>query len=227
MGCPISAPELTQSVKPLKVVKAPVFSDRPGVALFCFLTLHSFQLSVRTGKAFLGDPVVDSERSQKLRGGFTLVELLVVISIIGILVGLLLPAVQYAREAARRMKCSNNLHNIGIALHGYHESFKRFPPSAIWGAPRPGGALPQLPYHHTWLKAILPYLEERALYNKTNSRLPAWGQTVLVDHKTKIYLCPSDGEFDNSSLTHGIAITNYVGSEGYHWWPSAVLPNSF
>jgi prepilin-type N-terminal cleavage/methylation domain-containing protein len=84
--------------------------------------------------------------------GFTLVELLVVIAIIGILVALLLPAVQAAREAARRMQCQNNLHQIGIALHNYHDANRKFPPGITW------------PNRTFWSGHLLPYMEQRPLY---------------------------------------------------------------
>jgi len=96
---------------------------------------------------------LDNKRSRP--GGFTLVELLVVIAIIGILIALLLPAVQSAREAARRTQCSNQLKQIGLALQNYHDSHKKFPHGTRWpiGAPN-------------WRVMVLPYLEQNALYDQ-------------------------------------------------------------
>ena len=100
--------------------------------------------------------VYHSARSR--RRGFTLVELLVVIAIIGILVALLLPAVQAAREAARRMSCSNNLKQLGLALHNYHDIHKTFPPDAIWYGNRKGTtATAGHQRHYTWVTMILPF----------------------------------------------------------------------
>src|SRR5688572_28592874 len=90
------------------------------------------------------------------RSGFTLVELLVVIAIIGILIALLLPAVQAAREAARRTQCSNNLKQIGLGLQNYHSAHKSFPP---------GGVLRNNQGHSWWL-LICPYVEETSIYQR-------------------------------------------------------------
>lgn len=101
------------------------------------------------------------------RRGFTLVELLVVIAIIGILVALLLPAVQAAREAARRMQCSNNLKQIGLALHNYHDTFKTFPQGNVVRIS--GTGVPPLRGDGwTWHARILPFVEQKSLYDQVS-----------------------------------------------------------
>ncbi|MCA9135039.1 MAG: DUF1559 domain-containing protein, partial [Planctomycetales bacterium] len=133
-----------------------------------------------------------------VKKGFTLVELLVVIAIIGVLVGLLLPAVQAAREAARRMQCSNNLKQMGLALHNYESAYRTFPPSSIsvgWCCSSPSAA--------TWGLYILPYLEQGNLANQYNFNLfsdaapgriaPTGGPNEFVATQTlAVYTCPSD-----------------------------------
>src|ERR1044072_9093438 len=102
---------------------------------------------------------------KRSRNGFTLVELLVVIAIIGILVALLLPAVQAARDSARRSQCTNNLKQIAIAILNYEGSKKRFPAgSTTKGGTRDG------PYWSTWSIDILPYIEEEGLYSLWNPK---------------------------------------------------------
>src|SRR6056297_2521209 len=109
----------------------------------------------------------------RARQAFTLVELLVVIAIIGILVGLLLPAVQAAREAARRMSCSNNFKQIGLALHNYHAAFNTFP-SAGHGTRYHQGRL-------NMFVAILPYMEQQGLWElMANPLLAQPGETPSV-----------------------------------------------
>src|SRR5947208_1767976 len=100
----------------------------------------------------------------RLRRGFTLVELLVVIAIIGVLVALLLPAVQAAREAARRMKCQNNLKQFGLALHNYHDAYGRMPASYYRAWPTSLGATFGTP-GWGWGAMILPRLEQQALFD--------------------------------------------------------------
>jgi len=97
--------------------------------------------------------------------GFTLIELLVVIAIIAVLIALLLPAVQQAREAARRTQCKNNMKQIGLAMHNYHESHQVFPPGMVDDDHDPAGAM------HTGFLMILPFIEETAIYNSYNFKV--------------------------------------------------------
>jgi len=181
-----------------------------------------------------------SDRSQK-RIGFTLIELLVVIAIIAVLIALLLPAVQQAREAARRSQCKNNLKQIGLALHNYHDTHGVFPPGNIaaltpnanncyvgsWSAAMPGAP---------WTVLILPYIEQSAIYNLLdfNGTFPA-GYTDAATNITKFnpqtsgplyaklaaYRCPSSSgtpAWVNSATVSpavpGIPLNNYHGCTG-------------
>src|SRR6187401_1277341 len=104
-------------------------------------------------------------RSWKTRRAFTLIELLVVIAIIAILIALLLPAVQQAREAARRTQCKNNMKQIGLALHNYHDTYLRFP--SAFGIQSLNGGGAERWGHSQWV-ALLPYYDQAPLYSQWN-----------------------------------------------------------
>ncbi|WP_146454434.1 DUF1559 domain-containing protein [Rubripirellula tenax] len=118
---------------------------------------------------------------QRTNPAFTLVELLVVIAIIAVLVGLLLPAVQAAREAARRMSCSNNLRQVALAAHNYHAAYRQFPRRAS-------------PTHlHSWAAALLPFIEEGDIYSRYDFsvRWDAPKNRDVIDKHVDTFLCPS------------------------------------
>jgi prepilin-type N-terminal cleavage/methylation domain-containing protein/prepilin-type processing-associated H-X9-DG protein len=163
-----------------------------------------------------------------LRKGFTLIELLVVIAIIAVLVALLLPAVQQAREAARRSQCKNNLKQYGLALHNYHDVYGQFPiGSADWGVPGVG-----------WHARVLPFMDQSPLYNMINWNFPgdvSWQNTsdgfTLFTHKVPYALCPTDnrvgpdpmwtGSWGAGQPNGGPTQTSYCGSIGSQYTPSA------
>jgi prepilin-type N-terminal cleavage/methylation domain-containing protein/prepilin-type processing-associated H-X9-DG protein len=162
---------------------------------------------------------MEVQRRPKVRGwstGFTLVELLVVIAIIGILIAILLPAIQAAREAARRSQCINNLKQIGIALHNYHNAMGRLPYGATYAYPE---------VHHTWGIDILPYAELMSHYKlfhlKDNLDSPI--NTMAFTTPVRLFICPTDPESRdpvmNNRCTVGRnpdrqTVTWYLGSSG-------------
>jgi len=125
--------------------------------------------------------------TENIRRGFTLIELLVVIAIIGILVSLLLPAVQSARESARRAQCSNNLKQVGLALHGFHGAQNAFPSGVITADDNFRDGL------HSGFTLLLPYLEKQNLHQAYdfNSSWRSENNLALAQSRIELLLCPS------------------------------------
>ncbi len=162
----------------------------------------------------------------KTRRAFTLVELLVVIAIIGLLIALLLPAVQAAREAARRMSCTNNLKQIGLALHNFHDVHKSFP----IGSPKkvcPGyESIPDWQYRWGPLAMLTPYMEQFNIYQSLNLNVPLYGHTGVfngpgvgvhpsnqqaVKQEISFFYCPSD---KRQKVEPDFGATNYMACWG-------------
>ena len=137
------------------------------------------------------------------RRGFTLIELLVVIAILAVLIGLLLPAVQQVRVAAQRTQCHNNLKQMGLAMHNYHDANQYFPPAFVSGS------------NWGWGTLILPYLEQGNVYTALNP--PATTLPVLptppLNLPLSVFLCPSDPSAPINTYFGGFGKSNYVVSE--------------
>tara|TARA_R110002111_G_scaffold2705_5_gene18048 strand:- start:36910 stop:37851 length:942 start_codon:yes stop_codon:yes gene_type:complete len=166
--------------------------------------------------------------------GFTLIELLVVIAIIAILIALLLPAVQQAREAARRTQCKNNLKQLGLAIHNYHETHRVFPPGYCGD---PGNSCSSVDGNNNgwgWSVFILPFIDQSALYNQlgvgqtkqTVCSVPSGAQAATTVgsadlQKTPIaaYICPTatDPMINPGRVSGGHAKSNYAGVSGVDW----------
>ncbi|MBR5711097.1 MAG: DUF1559 domain-containing protein [Thermoguttaceae bacterium] len=156
----------------------------------------------------------------KKTSGFTLVELLVVIAIIAVLVGLLLPAVQSAREAARRMQCANNIKQIGVALLNFENQNKALPMATPFTNTSPYNRLGL-----TWVGAILPFMEQNALYDLydekeylNSAKNEAFVQTVIPS-----MICPSDSETENPIVVNRYNATSTNPTKSFGLWYSASI----
>jgi prepilin-type N-terminal cleavage/methylation domain-containing protein/prepilin-type processing-associated H-X9-DG protein len=135
-------------------------------------------------------------RPPAARRAFTLIELLVVIAIIAILIGLLLPAVQKVREASARTKCANNLKQMGLAIHNYHDANQKFPASRLG------------PQHATWFVQILPYVEQDNLYRQWDLSKPYYLQTPAVQNAyVSTFVCPTRRSAPMPSLKYEVSST--------------------
>lgn len=148
-------------------------------------------------------------------GGFTLIELLVVIAIIAVLIALLLPAVQQAREAARRTQCKNNLKQFGLAFANYHDTYNRFPSGGTIGCCDQGPSI-------SYMVRIFPFLDQAPIFNQFNMSAPdaynaAYYPSGSPPNRLTSFtfaICPSDGHGFSANNWNGWTVTNYDGSAG-------------
>jgi prepilin-type N-terminal cleavage/methylation domain-containing protein len=185
-------------------------------------TESQYRAKLTPGQAFvIQDFNMIPSNAPRRRTAFTLVELLVVIAIIGILVSLLLPAVQAAREAARRSQCANNLKQVGLALHNYESSFGIYPPSMFWS-----GILNDKTNDISAFSRLLPYLEQSALFanytpTSTEDQTMIDGTPVMAV-RIAAYFCPSDIN-DMAKLNTDGSLNSYPASYGLNLGPWMVF----
>ena len=160
-------------------------------------------------------------RLHRTRSAFTLIELLVVIAIIAVLIGLLLPAVQKVREAAARLKCQNNLKQIGLAAHNYHSSMGRFPAGYLSNVnPKMSGADADLGPGWGWAVQLLPYVEQDNVFRQINLTLPIEHPSHVTPRTQvlSVFRCPSDSPptdlFKPVNTTIEVSFGNYAGMFG-------------
>ena len=164
---------------------------------------------------------------RKWSRAFTLIELLVVIAIIAVLIALLLPAVQQAREAARRTQCRNNLHQLMLALHNYVDTHGVFPMGGVSGYVRTDrshhGDMWNAGQYWSWMTMILPFVDESSIYNAANFDLSSWSSetanSTVVRQTLSQYLCPSDPS--SGSLAGAYGRSNYAGCSSGHFCGTA------
>ena len=149
--------------------------------------------------------------------GFTLIELLVVIAIIGVLIALLLPAVQQAREAARRTQCNNNLKQIGLALHNYHDAYNVFPPGKKQSYQRGGDIMSAFVY-------LLPHVDAQTVYDRINFNrfYGSSFNTTALNSPVATYVCPSD--VTKNLLPYGPTIFYFPNSQGSYGLSLGSIP---
>jgi prepilin-type N-terminal cleavage/methylation domain-containing protein len=159
---------------------------------------------------------VESVRPARRKYGFTLIELLVVIAIIAILIALLLPAVQQAREAARRTQCKNHLKQLGLAIHNYESTYNKIPSSGIYynasGAASTSNPRPYSAFPVSFFTAALPYMDQGPIYNQWNFSVHYMGvatNTQLATSYIDPFLCPSNGNFSKGGA-RGFGQTDYM-----------------